>query len=412
MVTISPLWVATAVPTFATPHAALAAFHNGGSNPRRIEQIPVARPQPAGEAFCRNPVVSWVFPDGQFVSPDHDRRFSGVGSPPTAVGTPESTAMEGTFPNGTKKAVNGQWRVFYDGYWIKAYDVPADTLLAKKKLIEALTRRLFNHVEYGLNIPGTRLEEARRAFEQEGDPRKQRVKGAMLAGALFNRATDVFTKVVEIQSVGIEIRSDDVLMKQCGDYLQEALALGKMVLLRCGDEGIDELWGEPFKAFAFPIEEFYRSRYLKIALAMHGIDRIAHELDATFRELPMFAGAGPLIGELGVAARAKSETLQTDAEIFDVWAAFVAAGERLLSCEPVLPAGATTDDRLLASQGMDLLHRGKDLILHITRARVPMPKSTRDLIEECARFRTTWVGAAPSAREAGEDRPASPSLNY
>ncbi|MGC4093589.1 MAG: hypothetical protein QM756_37965 [Polyangiaceae bacterium] len=38
-----------------------------------------------------------------------------------------------------------------------------------------------------------------------------------------------------------------------------------MVLHRSGEEGIDELWGEPFKAFAFPIEEFYKSRYIKIA---------------------------------------------------------------------------------------------------------------------------------------------------
>ncbi len=45
-------------------------------------------------------------------------------------------------------------------------------------------------------------------------------------------------------------------MRQCGEHLQESLALGKMVLHRSGEEGIDELWGEPFKAFAFPIEEF------------------------------------------------------------------------------------------------------------------------------------------------------------
>src|SRR5579862_4428670 len=100
---------------------------------------------------------------------------------------------------GAKRAVGGQWRVFYEGYWIKAYDAPADSLLAKKRLIEALTRRLFNHVEHGINIPGTRLEEARRAFEAETDVAKKRVKGAMLAGALFNRAADVFTKIVEIQ---------------------------------------------------------------------------------------------------------------------------------------------------------------------------------------------------------------------
>src|SRR4051812_2222758 len=190
--------------------------------------------------------------------------------------------MNGEAPQGTKRLINGQWRVHYDGYWVKAYEIPADTLQAKKRLIEALTRRLFNHVEHGLNIPGTRLNEARRAFLGESDPRKKRVKGAMLAGALFNRATDVFTKVVEIQALGIETKTDNALMRECEEPLKEALVLGKMVLPRSGDEGIDELWGEPFKAFALPIEDFYRTRYIKIAQTMAGIDRIGGELTRTF----------------------------------------------------------------------------------------------------------------------------------
>src|SRR5215472_5363624 len=67
---------------------------------------------------------------------------------------------------GTKQIIDRRLRVYYFGYWVKAYEVPADTLLAKKRLIEALTRRLFNHVEHGLNVPGIRLDEARRAFER------------------------------------------------------------------------------------------------------------------------------------------------------------------------------------------------------------------------------------------------------
>ena len=76
---------------------------------------------------------------------------------------------------GTKRQIDGRWRIYYDGYWIKAYDVPADTLLGKKRLIEALTRRLFNHVEHGLNIPGFRLEEARRAFDADRPRRRMPV---------------------------------------------------------------------------------------------------------------------------------------------------------------------------------------------------------------------------------------------
>ena len=65
----------------------------------------------------------------------------------------------------------------------------------------------------------------------------------MLAGALFNRATDIFTKLVDLQALGVEISSDNALMRECGRCLQEALVLGKSVLHRSGDEGIDELWG-------------------------------------------------------------------------------------------------------------------------------------------------------------------------
>ena len=48
-------------------------------------------------------------------------------------------------PEGTRRMINDEERVLYDGYWIKTYPVPADSLQAKKPLIEALTRRLFNH---------------------------------------------------------------------------------------------------------------------------------------------------------------------------------------------------------------------------------------------------------------------------
>jgi hypothetical protein len=298
--------------------------------------------------------------------------------------------MDTETPQGTKREIDGQWRVFYDGYWIKAYDVPANTLLAKKQLIEALTRRLFNHVEHGLNIPGTRLEEARRAFQGEDDPQKKRVKGAMLAGALFNRATDVFTKVVEIQALGIEIARDNSLMRQCSEHLQEALALGRMVLHRSGEEGIDELWGEPLKAFIYPIEEFYRSRYIKIAQAMRALDRIGEELIATVGRLPMFAGLEPIIRDFVHAAQLRCETLHTDAEIFDVWASFVASGERLSCFSPQLSPDASAAEQQRAAQGLQLVREGKDLAFYMTRARVPMPKSTGEFIIRCQRFGSAW----------------------
>ena len=183
--------------------------------------------------------------------------------------------MDEPIPDGTVAVIDGIRRIHQDGYWLKVYDPPADSLDAKKKLIQALTRRLFNHVEHGINIPGKRLDDARRAYEAEDDPARKRVKGAMYAGALFNRATDIFTKLVELQELGIEIETDNALMRECGLCLQEALALGRLVLHRSGDEGIDELWGEPFRAVSIPVEAFYESRYIQIAQALREIDRIA-----------------------------------------------------------------------------------------------------------------------------------------
>jgi hypothetical protein len=306
--------------------------------------------------------------------------------------------LDEPIPDGTQRLVDGKWRVFYDGYWVKCYEVPADTLQAKKQLIEALTRRLFNHVEHGINIPGTRLAEARQAYEAETDPQRKRVKAAMLAGCLFNRATDVFTKLVELQAIGAEIRCDNALMQQCGDHLQEALILGKLVLHRSGEEGIDELWGEPFKAFAFPIEEFYRSRYVKIAATMRAIDRIAQELVVTFGELPMFAGIDAAIAELARAAKLKSETLRTDPDIFDVWSNFSVAAEVVANFSPRLSPNPGTAEQEAALQGRHLIQRGKDLVFYVTRARVPMPKSTREFIERCEQYRTGYLGRFAASR--------------
>jgi hypothetical protein len=316
--------------------------------------------------------------------------------------------MSNELPWGTKRLIDGVWRVYYDGYWIRHYDPPADTLGAKKRLIEALTRRLFNHVEHGLNIPGTRLNEARRAFLEENDPRKKRVKGAMLAGALFNRATDVFTKVVEIQALGIEIETDNALMRECEEHLKEALVLGKMVLHRSGDEGIDELWGEPFKAFALPIEDFYRSRYIKIAQTMAGIDRIGGELQRTFSCLPMYAGIEVLFRQLVDAAKLKCETLQTDDDIFDVWASFVATTERLSEFSPALPPDANAAEQLAANQGRQIIRNGIDLISYITRARVGMPKSTTEFVARCATFRSTQAAAGVAHTPGPVRMPALP----
>lgn len=299
-------------------------------------------------------------------------------------------------PEGTRRVIDGRERVFYDGYWIRTYPTPANSLEAKKRLIEALTRRLFNHTEHGLNIPGPRLAEARKTYEEETDPARKRVKAGMLAGALFNRAADIFRSLVELQGAGVEIKSSDALMRECGRCLLEAMELGRFVLHRSGEEGIDELWGEPFRAFTAPVEEFYESRYIKIGQSKRDIDRIADAMVNTFTKIPAFAEMEPLIREFARAARIKTETLRTDPDIFEVWPQLVTAGERLANFAPDETAEViyNISDGHSISDGLQLIRAGRDLIFFITRARTPMPKSTSEYIERCRVYLET--GQAPT----------------
>ncbi len=309
---------------------------------------------------------------------------------PVVVSAAILTANSTATSFGTKRLIDGQERVYYYGYWIKTYEAPEDSLMAKKRLIEALTRRLFNHVEHGINIPGHRLAEARTAFSEEKDPEKKRVKGAMLAGSLFNRAADIFTKLVELQAAGVEIATDNALMRECGRCLQEALELGKTVYHRSGEEGIDELWGEPFKAFSIPVEAVYESRYIKIAQAMRDIDALTAVLIETFDGDAMFDGIVPVIRHFAETAKIKTETLRTDANIFDIWSDFAVAGERLRNFHPHLPARPTESQTRQAEHGVRLARQVRGLVCDITRARVSMPKSTDQIVERCTAFRASY----------------------
>jgi hypothetical protein len=295
--------------------------------------------------------------------------------------------MNETLENGVRKNINGDTKVYYEGYWIKCYEPPRDSLTAKKGLIHSLTRRLFNHMEHGINIPGKLLDDVRAAYEAEQDPKKKRVKGAMLAGALFNRAADIFTHLVELEASGVEILPENDLMHTCGQCLREALEFGRLVKHRNGDPGIDELWGEPFKAFIMSVDDFYESRYLKIAMTMKNIDQAAAYMVGCIKDDPRFPALEQLILDYAKAARRKCETLRTDDDIFDVWSDFVVAGEEVTDFTPEHNTGLATEPLLDALDVKHMLKEGVRLIAFITRARTPMPKSTDKYLNECALYK-------------------------
>ena len=278
--------------------------------------------------------------------------------------------------NGTVDEIDGKQYIHYDGYWVRFYEPPEESFANKRDLILALTRRTFHHTEDGINTPGDRLEAARQNYEQQADEDCKRVNAAMLAGALFNRATDLFTAIVDMEHKGVQISRDNELMKQCSQCFHEALELGQHVKHYSGEEGVDELWGEPLKAFTMPIKDFYRSRYIKIAQTMRDIDKVHEKMLATFAGIDTFDPIQALLITFCTTAKRESETMKSDPNIFQIWPDFVASGERLYEFEPKIPDHIPTVHKEHLRSGQRLVQGGRDLINYLAGVRVPMPKST------------------------------------
>jgi len=286
--------------------------------------------------------------------------------------------------NGTRAILDdGLEYIHYCEYWVRYYEPPNESLASRKLLIDHLTRRTFHHTEPGINTPGRRLDAARASYEAQSDPSMKRVNAAMLAGALFNRATDLFTTIVELEEKGVLISRDNELMRACGRCFEEALELGKDVKHHSGEEGIDEVWGEPFRAFTTPIGQYYESRFIKVAQTMSNIDLLATTIKDTFCDRPEFTGLEDSIDIYADAAKHECETMKSDETIFDIWPKFIATGEHLGNFEPILQTNCSAECRYAIEHASQTLLAGRDLINWVARARVPMPKSTHGYIERC-----------------------------
>lgn len=292
-------------------------------------------------------------------------------------------ATHDTPENGERRILSGTEYIHFHGYWVRWYEPLEESMVARKRLIDHLTRRAFHHTEPGINTPGERLAIARGVWEQQTDPALKRVNAAMLAGALFNRATDIFTAIVELEEKGVRISRGNELMKACGDCFKEALELGREVRHVSGEEGIDELWGEPFRAFTLPIAQYYESRYIKVAQTMANIDRLTRTIIDTLGERDEFDGLEQRIEEFGASARHECETMKADDSIFEIWPRFIAAGEAVADLHPTLKPSCTRECSYVMEEAYKTLCAGRDLINWVARARVPMPESTRQYIVRC-----------------------------
>ncbi len=300
------------------------------------------------------------------------------------IAHPPDEPVAASIANGTVREVDGKRSVFYDGYWIRYYDVPTNEDAARRELLDQLTKRVFHHTESGINTPGHKLRDAREAYNRQTEPHRKRVNAAMLAGALLNRGSDIFNILFELKQRGIEIAYDNELLRECEACFLEAFELGKQVLHYSGEEGLDELWGEPLKAFYMPIADFYESRYIKIALTMTAIDQIATTLIETFGRHENFPGITQRIVAYAKAAKLESEIMKADPAIFSVWPEFVASGDELFHFAPVPDANGELSR--CTTNGLELVRKGKKIIEWVAFARVPMPKTTRNFVDMCERY--------------------------
>lgn len=301
---------------------------------------------------------------------------------------PMDAAPENYLPpaDSDRREIGGIEYIFFDGYWIRYYAPLTDTLANRKLLIDSLTRRRFHYTEAGINTPGKSLELAREAYLVETDPDQKRINAAMLAGALFNRATDLFTTIVELAEKGVQVSHNNELMRQCSDRFQEALTLDQQVRHHSGCEGIDEVWGEPFKAFTMPIADFYQSRFIKISQGMRDIDQVVARMTEESCGDERFDGLEQLIIDYAAAARHAAETMKMDPIIFQVWPKFVALGEKLDEFRSSLPDNADQMLSMRVAYGRALIQEGRRLIDYIASARVSMPKSIVIYINKCRRY--------------------------
>lgn len=300
--------------------------------------------------------------------------------------TDHSKSDADNIDNGTIREHNGKICIFIDGYWIRYYAPPPNTMAEKRALIFSLRRRVFHHTEEGINSPGWRLEIARKYYEDETDAARKRVKAAMLAGSLFNRATDIFTSVVDLEEKGIHVDDTNQLMKQCEACFMEALDLGKQVRHFSGEEGVDELWGEPFKAFSMPIDKFFQSRYIKLAQTFASIDKLVDRMVVVFSQVEGFERVIPILEEMREASKTEVETMRRDEAIYEVWPRYVAAKEAIAEFKPSGLRNTVIerkDGLRYWEDGLRLLYMGGEVISHLSGVRVPMPVTTKNYMANC-----------------------------
>ena len=105
----------------------------------------------------------------------------------------------------------------------------------------------------------------------------------------------------------------------------------------------------------------------------------------------MFRNQLQLIEELATSGKNTMETLRSDPAIIEIWPRFVTAAERVADCKPTLGEDATRREQALGKRGIDIFHRCGTLIEDLTNYRIPMPKTTQTLLQDCDQFKERYA---------------------
>ncbi len=180
---------------------------------------------------------------------------------------------------------------------------------------------------------------------------------------------------------------------ECGRCFMEALSLGKNIKLNDGGEGVDELWGEPFKVFSMPIEDYFHTRYVKVAKTMFEIDRITDALGQILQAADLLTPMQACLAELSESSKLACETIRNDPAMFDIWPRYIAAKEAYQNDLHDIVKSHTNKEmnhnsdayrELLAVNR--ILMDGGAILMKLATLRVPLPKSTKSICERIDEF--------------------------
>ena len=308
------------------------------------------------------------------------------------------------FRSAPKRTIDGQERVHYYGYWVKTYPVPADTLYAKKELIAALTRRLFNHTETPVERAGySPRRSAPRLLRGNGStapPRQGRDAGGRVVQPCHGHLHPSWWRSRRSASRSCPTMpscssAGNICRKHWNSASWCCTVAAKKASTSCG--------ASPSRRSCCPSRISTRAATSR-SRKRCGTSTVSPTLVTTFVDLTPSPASRRAVG-----VRAGGEDQERDpAHRFGHLRRMdhvrrVRRAPVRVRAELVREAAPRAHQEV--ADARRLIAQGKDLITYITRARVPMPKSTREFIERCERFRGWCTALLPGTRKRCTDRP-------